>query len=216
MEEYQFKDYEEEIKYEDEGAPVENRPRKKFWLVGAGLLLLLLAAAFVAVRLLGFSFAEIDGGMEVVNIGGDGSGTRYTSKGFDIDYDERYPDVDPDVSGIFVRREDNSVFVGTGQITMTAKMEEGGDKIDMNASHDGPVREVVVTGKTQLFIDKSYVNMEISDLEKGEKLQQVLEETDSLDILTENSTVNAWGKSSGDRVIADTLIYSAPLSINIK
>lgn len=61
---------------------------------------------------------------------------------------EELPQLPPDAFGLFVRREDNSLFVGTGGINIDAEID--GSPV---FSFDGPVVEVVVNSKTSVYKD---------------------------------------------------------------
>jgi hypothetical protein len=45
------------------------------------------------------------------------------------------------------------------------------------------------------------------------QIQQVVE-PGSLDRLGESSTIMAWGRETGDRIIADVFVYTPPIVIN--
>jgi hypothetical protein len=47
------------------------------------------------------------------------------------------------------------------------------------------------------------------------RLQQKVAEG-SLDEIGENSSLTVWGKKTGDRVVADVIVYSEPMLLNIK
>jgi hypothetical protein len=44
---------------------------------------------------------------------------------------------------------------------------------------------------------------------EGQKIQQVVE-PGSLDDIGESSLITVWGKKTGDRIIADVLVYTSP------
>jgi hypothetical protein len=44
---------------------------------------------------------------------------------------------------------------------------------------------------------------------QGQKIQQVVEEG-TLDEIGENSTITVWGRKTGERLIADVLLYTPP------
>ena len=116
----------------------------------------------------------------------------------DIMSADEMPSDAAEAAGLFVRREDNSIFVGTGDIR--AYLNTNGE---VGAGHDGPVAEVVVTHDTLVYCDETrYVPEEAID---GD-IQQVLE-PGSLDEIGAHSIISAWGQERGDRVLADVLIY---------
>jgi hypothetical protein len=178
---------------------------KRSILIGAGvvaLVLMLAGAAFVAGRLLSTSG----------QVGGAASGPRIIVPGAGGDMIEaqfeqadELPDERPDVAGFFARREDNSVFVS----------ESSGDGMMIRVGEDGAVStnagdketEVVITSDTLVYVD---VTTEIVDeSHDGGTVKQVLE-SGSVDEVGEYSVVMVWGEKRGDRVVADTLLYTPP------
>ncbi len=120
------------------------------------------------------------------------------------------PDTPSEASGVFSRREDNSIFVGTGSIELDVEVhqvEGGAIEPVVTLSTSGPVVEAVVTRDTILYRDETDIPG-FSDGKGGEvTVQQVLEPVDSLDELRPNTEVQVWGRRSGDRVIAEILVY---------
>ncbi|MCP4544018.1 MAG: hypothetical protein GY832_43450 [Chloroflexi bacterium] len=160
------------------------------------VVLLLVGAAFVGGRMLSAQNQASD------NANGDGRQMITTgpfgSSSVDIVSADEMPSETADAAGLFVRREDNSIFVGTGDIRI--RMEADGE---VGAGHDGPVVEVVVTHNTVVYCDKTrYVPEEAID----GKIQQVLK-PGSLDEVDAHSIISAWGEERGDRMLADVLIY---------
>jgi hypothetical protein len=119
------------------------------------------------------------------------------------------PDEPLAVGGLFVRRQDNSIYVGTGNIEVDIEVEN--DEVSVNASHDGPDIEVVVTGSTIIYEDITELPIiGPEDAEKGEMVvQRVVKLVDSLEGITDNMEIRVWGEQSGERVIADVLVYEA-------
>jgi len=62
---------------------------------------------------------------------------------------EELPDEPPDVSGVCLRCEGNSLFVGTGSYSISVG-PGGTTEID----HDGPEVEVVVTSETEIYAER--------------------------------------------------------------
>lgn len=65
------------------------------------------------------------------------------------EWPEELPDEPPDVSGVCLRCEGNSLFVGTGSYSITVG-PGGTTEID----HDGPEVEVVVTSETEIYAER--------------------------------------------------------------
>ena len=118
------------------------------------------------------------------------------------------PDRPTDAAGVFVSRDDNTMIVGTGgteldvDIRMTA---EGAIEPQVTLSHTGPEIEVVVTHDTIIYREET----EMPSPGKGgeQTVLQVVRPVDSLDELGQNTEVQVWGRKSGDRVVAEVLVY---------
>ena len=171
--------------------------KRSMLIVGGVVVVLLLAgAAFVGGRMLSAQNQRAD------DAGGDGrqmtTSGPFGSSSVDIVSADEEPAVTADAAGILVRREDNSVFVGTGDIRV--RIEADGET---GTGHDGPVVEVVVTHDTVVYCDETrYVAEDAID----GKIQQVLG-PGSLDEIGEHNIISAWGEERGDRLFADVLIY---------
>jgi hypothetical protein len=117
----------------------------------------------------------------------------------DIQNAKEMPDVPADVAGLFVRREDNRLFVGTGN--MSGVKVNGRWEFD----HDGPVVEVVTTHDTLIYRDDTL--QQLGGVAPSGPIKQVLE-PGSLDEIGKNSTVQAWGERRGERVIAEVIVFT--------
>ena len=187
------------------------KSRRWLWVVlGVLLVAVLAAAAFLGGRYLQKgALTEGGGGGPSLSIAGGPGGARTFRMG-DMIPAEELPKTDPEVRGIFVSRQDNSLFVGTGQVTIMAQVDENGNT-DSGSSYDGPKVEVVTTGDTQIYRDDTL--KDLKELPSGEQVQQKVV-PGSLDEVGENSAIQAWGKKVGDRLIADVLVYSQPQVFN--
>jgi len=178
--------------------------RRGSWIAAAlALVIVLGAAAFLAGRLM--NRPEVQAGL------GRGSGPRIAiSKGgpggsgvpieLDIKPAAELPQTPPDAAGILTKRKDNSLFIGTGSVTIAAS---GDGKVDTN--YDGPVVEVVVTQDTRIYRDVTQIDPD----NLAESLQQQVELA-TLEDIAGQASISAWGRKVGDRVIADVLFYSQP------
>jgi hypothetical protein len=192
---------------------------KQIGLIVGGILLLVIlgAAAFVGSRLLAGSSpsAANSGGDRVIfqgMAGGPNGGIRKSIQ-LDIESAPELPTSPAAATGIFVRREDNRYFVGTGNIRMMISANQSGGAPQTDFSYDGPVVEVVVTRETQLYQDVTEPNFEAA--QNGElKLQQVLAPADSLDDVDENTALQVWGERRGDRLIAAIVVYQQPQAMS--
>ena len=114
-------------------------------------------------------------------------------------------------SGILVRREDNSLTVGTGGIEVNVEVQVDGDTgqetVQAVPRATGPELEVVVGRDTALYLDVTDYSMGDAP-ESGERtVQQQVRPVDSLEDLPENAEIQAWGNRSGDRITADVLVF---------
>lgn len=117
------------------------------------------------------------------------------------------PDEPAITGGLFKRRQDNSLFLGTGSIEVSVESVNG--EVSVAAHNDGPEVEVVVTGDTLIYEDITERPIIGPDeAEKGEMviLRQV-RQVDGLDAIGENMMVRVWGEKRGERVIARVIYY---------
>ncbi len=162
-----------------------------------GLVVLLGGAAYVGGRLLN--------GREIPGL----PSGEVPSASLDIQSAEELPQTPPDVGkGIFDHRQGNSIFVGTGQVQMSVKKDPQSGLVQTSSTHSGPVVEVVVTTQTTIYhiTAKEQFN---GPTPEGQTTQQVLE-PGSLDEIGQSSSITVWGRKTGDRYIADVMVYSTP------
>ena len=175
--------------------------KRSVWIVGGCVVVLLLAgAAFMGARMLRMQDqVRAEGNGPVMVISSDGGGA---AQSIEIQRSAELPDSPPDAAGIFTRREDSSIFVGTGAITMI--VEDG----EAAASSDGPEVEVVVTHDTVVYRDKTM--LQHTGGPPSGKVEQVLE-LGSVEEIGETSAISAWGEERGGRVLAEVLVYAPPM-----
>lgn len=184
------------------------RNSKLPYLIGGIIFILLLAgAAFVGARLLnGQGLPFVSSGSESgpsLSLGGPGG----KMVKLDIEPSKELPQTPADVSGLFDHRQDNSIFVGTGRVTVAFKKDPSGN-VETSSNHDGPTVEIVVTPQTKIYTDVTMRQFD-GPPPAGQKIQQVLE-LGSLDDVGQSSMITVWGKKTGDRFIADVLVTSPP------
>ncbi len=148
-----------------------------------------------------------------------GQPVQRTFKGPNIKNATEIPNTPPDVQGIYRKRQDNSVFIGTGNVMLSMPpMNASGGSAggEMTATNDGPEVEVVVTRKTQIFKDTTSITM--AAIESGKEIQQTIELVDSLDALVEvlgkADSLSVWGTRNGDRYVATLILYRPPVLIS--
>ncbi len=173
---------------------------KRSLLITGGILTLVLllgGSAFVGGRLFGTTDLSSEHPDQIVAGSGDvkvGSGVA-----IDVEYAAEMPDFPADVFGLYVRREDNSLFVGTG--TLSGVIVDG--KIEQH--HDGPVVEIVITHDTQIYRDDMLLKLQ--GVAPSGPVQQVLK-PGSMDEMGPNCTVQAWGQRRGERLVAELLVFT--------
>jgi len=110
---------------------------------------------------------------------------------------EELPDEPPDVSGVCVRRDGNSLFVGTGKVRVSVG-PGGATEVD----YDGPEVEVVVTSETEIYAER----VEFSQ-RRATPPQQHIVQPGSLDDVVQGTGVRVWGGQEGGRIVARVLVY---------
>lgn len=184
-------------------------PRKSIvpYMIGAGIVILLAAAAFIAVRYFiqpKNALANGPGG-NVISVRGPG-GQEQTFR-LDVKPAKELPTTQPDEMGLFVERKDNSVFIGTGDVKVAAKAEPGKEP-KFDSSFSGPKVEVVVSSNTVVYKDTTKLNEE----DPGAEVQQTVE-LSTIDEITQQSSISVWGRKAGDRIIADVIVFSTPFML---
>jgi hypothetical protein len=187
---------------------------KNIALIVGGLVLIavVIAAAYIAGRMMmapaetAADSAGASGGrvMELVRDDGNGAvGVRVS-----IEPASELPDEPAEISGIFVRREDDSIFVGTGDIELSVEVDKNTGQRSVATDHSGPVVEVVTTQETAIYKDITNIEIEPSAQQSGEqKIQQVVQPDSSLAEVDENTELQVWGERRGDRVVAELVVY---------
>jgi hypothetical protein len=193
--------------------------KKSSLLKGLGLIILVIflgAAAFVGGQLLNRQANPQAGGPNGPGLflsGGPGGNTAGSSVELTVELKvtpaAELPTRQPDANGLYVSREDNSLFIGTGQITMIVS-DEGG----ASSEFDGPVVEVVVTGQTQVYKEVIAPPAPPAEGVTEQVIQQKVAEGTIEEIGTD-SNVTVWGRKVGDRIIADILVYSEPVIFSL-
>jgi hypothetical protein len=191
------------------------RPKKRRTglYIGLGILVIVLAgAAFLAGRLMNGTLLNVPGFGWLDT--GPGNAVRIEMG----DPPEELPKTSPDVFGQFFSRDDNVLTLSTGlkggMVVMNVeKSSGGGSEPESNSvspmKSEGPKVEIVVTQETKIYRDATFDDLK-GGPEEGRKIQQKAAESD-LDEIGSNSMVTAWGRKSGDRIIADVIFFSNPV-----
>jgi hypothetical protein len=171
----------------------------KTQLIAIGLLAsLLTAATVVATRRLkhqGFEATE-----QTVLLSNHGESAVAHGAQVDTILSDEMPEHVPDVAGVLVKREDNRIFVGTGNLS-GSRLADG----KWTTQHDGPVTEVVLSHETAVYQDDTLASLG-GELPAG-PVDQVLVTATLDDIVGGNTQVMAWGERRGDRLFATALIF---------
>lgn len=181
---------------------------KKLFVVLAGLILLMGAAAFIGGRMLNQNVGP-------TGLGGP-PGSNNGSFAVQILPAEELPKTAPEVTGPFVERKDNTIVVssipldaGQGGVVEQSNAGDGGEEPSLTSKDvpEGPIVEVVVTNETTIYRETTQ-----PPSGQNETIQQTVAEG-TLDDLNSDSMIRVWGRKSGDRIIADVLFYSSPFVI---
>jgi hypothetical protein len=177
--------------------------QNKKLIINLGILVLLVgSAAFVAGRMLNNKVNPLG----LFGLGGKGN---MMSVSVNIIPAEELPKTQAEVIGQFLERKDNTIVVQP----IPLKLGAGGIVARSSAGTSNASEvEVVITNETIIYRDTTTdFNVPPGD---AESLQQTVEES-TLDDLNTESTISAWGHKSGDRIIAEVLVYSNPVAIRV-
>jgi hypothetical protein len=182
------------------------KSRRSLWVIlGVGLVFLLAAAAFLAGRFLQNGPAGFGKGMFLSPNRSEGRAVHQIFSKNDIIPAPDLPKAAADATGVFLHRQNNSFFIGTGNVNIHVGGGGPNGASQVSSSYDGPEIEVVVTNNTKVYRDDTFQNE--PDLPSGSKIQQKVV-PGSLDEIGQASMINAWGKQTGDRLVADLLLYN--------
>jgi hypothetical protein len=104
----------------------------------------------------------------------------------------------PDVTGAFVERQDNTLTIETKSLQTSAIVSTSSGNAK---SQTGPLVEVVATGETIIYRETTQPDQPLSA--ENQTVEQA-----TLDDLDSQSMLMVWGRRSGDRIIAEVLMYS--------
>lgn len=157
--------------------------------VSLGMILILMgAAAFLAGRLLTRGvgpldlFAPADDGISILPA-------------------EELPKTPPEVEGLFVERQDSLIIVEDDRPTGDGA---AGSPVGIGG---GSKFEVVITTDTLVYHDTTQPPAQRPSGNDPRVIQQTLEAGKLDDLIVSRSLVMAWGRKSGDRIIAEVVVY---------
>jgi hypothetical protein len=136
------------------------------------------------------------------------------------------PTATPDATGLFVRRQDASLFIaamgsrngGNGQRPNGGTPGAQGTRRAPNGDatpgpYNGPTQEVVTNSDTKLYKDVTEYNFQAGQANNANNagVQQKVEAVSSLDDLlgadATNGTLSIWGTKNGDQLVASVVLY---------
>jgi hypothetical protein len=167
------------------------------------LALVLVATAFLGGRYLQYDPAAIGGGMFLSSNGPGGHAVQQIFSKNDIIPSAELPMTAADATGVFLRRQDNSFFIGNGNVRIHIGGNSPNGASQVGSSYDGPQVEVVTTPNTKIYKDVTDLNR----IPSNTKVQQKVV-PGSLDEIGQTSMINVWGKKSGSRLVAAVLLYN--------
>jgi hypothetical protein len=167
---------------------------KKLYIILGIVIFVVATAAFVAGRMFnrGVSplslFGPVDDGVSILPA-------------------KELPTTPPEVEGLFVERQDNTIIVEDDQPV--------GDSVSGSpvGTGGGPKFEVVVTAETLVYHDTTQPPARRPSGNDPRVIQQTVEEGTLDDLTASQSLVMVWGRKSGDRIIAEVLLYIDLISI---
>lgn len=154
---------------------------KKYYILFAIVVIVLAGAAFVGGKMLNGQTAGSTVFLPPVNL-----------TPIAITPAPELPSRQPETTGTFVERNDNTLKIQTVSIEMG------------HGENTGPIVEVVITNQTLIYRD-------ITEVNKDATFDQQVVRVGALDELVNQSMVMVWGRKNGDRIIADVISYSNPI-----
>lgn len=112
------------------------------------------------------------------------------------------PTTPPEVTGPFVEQQDNTIIVEAKSLE-TGRI--GSASATNTKGQSGPLLEVVITSETMIYRETTNPREPLSA--ENQSIQQTVEPATLAD-LDSRSMIMVWGRKSGDRVIAEVLMYS--------
>ena len=179
--------------------------KRSIWIGSSivAVVLLLAGAVLVAGRLSSDEDRDTDSEQKTML---DSGTLEMIVEPLDIQNAEDMPDTPPDVAGLFVQSEEDSLLVGTGNMSGVVVNDDQGSASYWDIRYDGPVVEVVTAPDTLIYHDVT--SQQFTNTLPSGSIQQILD-PGALDEIGENTVVSAWGEWDGERVVAGVLVFSA-------
>ncbi len=179
---------------------------KKLIFIMGGLVLVVGVAAFIGGRMLNNNVNPLG----LFGLRGQG-GVMEVS--INLIRAKELPKTEPVIVGLFAERKDKTILVQStslktgGQGVVVHKGEDGSVSPSSNMNY-GPKTEVLIANDTTIYRDTTQPGEPTAG--ETRTVQQTVEES-TLDDLSSQSYVMVWGRKSGDRIIAEVLLYSNPV-----
>lgn len=161
---------------------------KKSYMILGVVIFVVAAAAFVGGRMLNSKinplglFGPVDDGISILPA-------------------QEIPTTPPEAEGLFVERQDNIIIVEDDQPVGDSA---SGSPVGIGG---GPKWEVVVTAETLIYHETTQPPARRPSGNDPRVIKQTVEEGILDDLIASQSLVMAWGRKSGDRIIAEVLLY---------
>ena len=184
--------------------------KKRTILLGTAVfvvILLLAGGAYTAVQLLtAQEDPNLPSGAMVLEDGfDDGSGNLITVRTILLPAPE-LPTDEYAAEGVFLRQEDNSYYIGTGDSSVNINL--GSDEPELFLEHSGPEVEVVVNRDTIFYEDITEVGLASEASESKEQtLQQEIRQVEPPADLQRGASMMVWGERRGDRVVPTIVLF---------
>ncbi len=192
-----------------------NRKVILFSSIGLLVTVLLASGAYTAVRLFtqqdsAVAAAPASGArvMESIQVEGDGPPVSVRTT---ILPAPELPSERSISSGIILDREDNSLTVGTGAIELSVEVDVDGTTGEQTTtlipSTTGPELEVVLTQDTLVYRDVTDLASQLPDSSGEITITQEIRAVSSNDEIKKDMEIQVWGTQSGDRIVADVIVF---------
>ena len=121
---------------------------------------------------------------------------------------QELPKTPPEFEGLFIERQDNIIIIQGGGPNV-----DNPDGVEVGSPEHlsgGSKAEVLVTTETILYLDTTEPPARRPSGNDPRVLQQTVQQGTLDDLSVSQSLVMVWGRMSGDRIIAEVLLYSNP------
>ena len=124
---------------------------------------------------------------------------------------EGLPAISPDVDGLYLSHSAESISVGIGNISIEINAEQVNDQEPVeaiSAVHSEGDIDIVISDSTEIYVDTTpHPQPGIEQIEQGEMVIQRTVQPASLDGLTSNMLIRAWGIMESGQLMADVVVY---------